>query len=139
MAQVRIKGTAGYFKLGSVDFSADCTSIVLKQEDAADDVVTFADAATAGGKQFFFEVTAVQDLGAASLHQYVWAQAGNTVTYDFGPMGNATASVSQPHWTGSLVVPASGDIGGEAKRTPGAAFTFDVRFDATATPTKATS
>jgi hypothetical protein len=60
----------------------------------------------------------------------MWATAGDEVAFVYAPHGNATASGDQPHFTGTLRVPAQGSftLGGEASAD--GTFAFDgVRMD----------
>ena len=121
----------------AVPFQDDSTSIVLDNEEGDTDVQTFFDAQAGGGRQWFFTISAVQSLAAGSLHAFLWANAGAAVTYDYGPAGNAAASVAQPHFTGTAVLPSKPRIGGDAgaKTT----YTFDIRIDCDAEPLKVTA
>lgn len=135
MAATRITGKTNLvFELGGTDFGADVSSISLTNEDADSDVTTFADAAAGGAKQWYFEVTAVSGTNTGSLWDYLWTNSGTTVAYAYAPHGNATPSATQPHFTGSVAIGAKPPIGGEAGQT----FTFDIRLDCTAEPTRAT-
>lgn len=133
----RIKGKSGMiFKLATVDYGADLTTINLSNEDADADVTTFADAATGGATQWFFEGTAVSATDAGSLWNYLWSAAGATnVAYVYAPNGNTTPSVAKPHYTGTATIGRKPGIGGDA----GSTFTFDFRIDVDQEPTKQTT
>lgn len=128
----RITGKSLSFKLGDTEYMADATNIVLENEDADNDVTTFADAAAGGTKQWFFTMTAVQSTDATSLWSFLWDSTGDEVAYVFAPQGNATPSADAPHFTGTVTVGAKPSIGGEAGNT----FTFEVRLDCNEEPTK---
>jgi len=133
-ASTRIKGKAGLFKLAGTDYSIDCTSILLTSEDADNDTVTFCEVGT-GGKTWKFEVEAIQSTAAGSLWNYLWTSAGTlNVAYIYAPHGNATASTTQPHFTGNVDLPGKPDIGGEADTT----YTFSIEIPCTAEPTRVT-
>lgn len=127
----RIKGKSLTLTIGGTDYAADATNIVLENEDADNDVTTFADAAAGGAKQWFFTMTAVQSTDADSLWRYLWDSTGDEVAYVFAPHGNEVASATQPHFTGTVVVGAKPSVGGEA----GSTFTFEVRLDCKEEPT----
>lgn len=130
----RIKGKSLSFKLGSTEYMADATNIVLQNEEADGDVTTFADAAAGGSVQWFFEMEAIQSTDAESLWRFLWDSTGDEVAYVFAPHGNTTASATQPHFTGNVTVGPKPAVGGEANET----FTFEVRLDCTAEPTLVT-
>lgn len=138
MAVTRITGKSGLvFKLATVDYSDNVSTISLTNEDADSDVVTFADAALGGTKQWFFEGTAVAGTDATgALWRYLWNNTGAaTVAYVYAPNGNATATAAKPHYTGQATIGAKPPIGGDA----GSTFTFDFRVDVNAEPTVLTA
>lgn len=109
---------------------------------AADsDFVTFADAAAGGARQYNLEFTAVQDLTSGTIWDQIWTAAGTTVTGTLMPYGNATPSVTEPHYTFSAVItePDGDFLGGEANVSTSARFTFDGVWPLTAKPVKVTS
>ncbi len=129
----RIKGTGLLLEIDGVDYYADCTSVVLENEDAAAGVTTFADAAAGGSKQWFFTITAIQSTDTASFWRSIWSNTGDIVNYVYAPHGNATASSSQPHFTGTVKIPAKPSIGGEAGTNT--EYTFELRMDCQEEPT----
>ena len=132
----RIKGKSLVFEINSVEYACDVTSVVLANEDADDqDAVTFCDAASGTSVQWYLEVSAITSTDADSFWSYLWDNAGtSSVGFTFAPHGNATASATQPHFTGTVTLPAAPSIGGEANST----WTFDVRLEVDGTPTKDT-
>jgi hypothetical protein len=137
VARTRIKGTLVTFKFGTParDLRCDLISAVLEKADAGnnnttDSVVTFCDAATGGGgggQVWHLKVEAIQSTDGAtvtpdgeSLHMMIWDAAakagGDKIPFEFAPHGNASATKDQPHYTGSVTVPAGGypSIGGSA-------------------------
>jgi hypothetical protein len=123
------KGKGLSLTINSIEYNLDAKSVALSSEDK--DVITFADIAS-GAKQWFFTVTALFDAGTGSLWRYVWDNAGTEdVAFTFKPYGNATASATQPHFTGTLTVGTKPDISGDANST----FEFEVRFDVDGEPT----
>ena len=142
MARTRIKGKGLSFEFGGEAFECDLVSAVLERGDApdtgTDGVVTFCDAnASSGGQVWTLSIEAVQstDTSAAtdgqSLHTLIWDTAatagGGDIAFVFKPHGNAAASVEQPHYTGSVTVPAGGypSIGGSAGDN---SFTWSYQF-----------
>lgn len=134
MATTRITGKQGLvFKLETVDYASDVTTVTLSNEDADADVTTFADAAAGGTKQWFFEGTALAGTDTTgALWRYLWANTGdNNVAFVYAPYGNATPTADKPHFTGTCTIGAKPEIGGEA----GSTWTFDFRIDVNAEPT----
>lgn len=132
----RIKGAALKLTVASIEYMADVTACSITNEEADGDVTTFADAATGGARKYLLNLTGIQSTDAASLWSYIWDNAGDTVAYVYAPHGNATASVSQPHFTGSVIVGPKPTIGGEAGAQN--TYTFDSVWECTAEPTKVT-
>jgi hypothetical protein len=126
----RIKANALLLSIDGTDYYADFSSVVLQSEDASTDVTTFYDAALGGRRDFYFTVSGVQSTAAASFWRSMWADAGTEVAFIYAPNGNATASASQPHFTGTVRLPPQGSLqlGGEASAD--GTFAFDgVRMD----------
>lgn len=119
------------------EYSAELTNARISPQDSESDTVTFADAAAGGAKDWHLQGTAVQDAAAGTLWRQVFDNAGDTVPYVFMPYGNATASASEPHFTGSVTISApDGDfLGGEANASTTQKFTFDIDWVCTAKPT----
>lgn len=126
----RIKANALLLSIDGTDYWADFSSVVLQSEDASSDVNTFYDAAQGGRRDFYFTVGGVQSTEAASFWRAMWAGAGAEEAFVYAPHGNATASADQPHFTGTVRIPAQGafQLGGEASAD--GTFSFDgVRMD----------
>ena len=129
----RIKGKAAIFKLATVDYSQDCSSIVLENVAGKTDVVTFADAAAGGSVTWQFTIKALQSADTTALWSYLWGATGTTlVAYDFAPQGNLVASATKPHYTGTCTIGAKPSIGGDADTT----FIFTVVIECDAEPVK---
>lgn len=126
----RIKGNKLSLKFGAgeaaKDHWADLSSVIMQNEDS-DDVQTFYDASLGGLKQWFFEISAVASTEEESFWRYVWANTGQEIAFTFAPHKNLTASASQPHFIGTVKIPAKPALGGEASLN--GSYTFETRFD----------
>ena len=126
----RIKANALKMTIDGVDYWADFSDVSLQSEDASSDVNTFYDASLGGRRDWFFTVSGVQSTESTSFWMAAWNDAGSEVSFVYAPHGNATASANQPHFTGTLRIPAKGSfvIGGTASAD--GTFSFDgVRMD----------
>ena len=132
-SSTRIKGKGLTLKVGTTDYTCDFTSIVLDNEEADDDKVTFCDVGAGGNRQYYIEVEAVQSLAAESLWRFLWENTGTEVTFTFSPHGNTTATADQPLITGTAVVGPRPRLGGDAT-AKGETFTFEHRFDLVGEP-----
>lgn len=128
----KYKGNSLSLMFGSTEVNLEATSVVLQNEDADGDNVTFAELAAGNAVQWFFEITATSDYGSSSFWSYLWENAGSDVTFTFKPYGNATASATQPHFTGTVTIAKKPPVGGQA----GEVFTFDMRLDLVGEPTR---
>lgn len=136
----RIKANALKFTLSGDDYWPDLSMVELASEDASADVNTFYDASLGGRRDFYFTVSGVQSTASTSFWYKMWTLAGTEVAFVYAPHGNATASATQPHFTGFVRVPAKGafTLGGSA--SPDGTFGFDgVRMDVVGDITVATS
>lgn len=127
--------------IGGSDYTAQVSKTVITSNPADSDFTTFAQAATGGGREYRLEFTAVQDLATTTLWDKVWTVPGTTVAGLLKPYGNASASVSQPHYTfNATVTEPDGDfIGGEADASTTSRMTFECSWVLDAKPTKVTS
>ena len=130
----RIKGNALALKFGTpaVNYWCDVTSVVMDNEEADSDVVTFCDAAEGGGRTYFLEIEGIASTDPDSLWRYIWEQTGTEVPFTYAPHGNETPSTSQPHFIGTIKVGPRPAIGGEAGTN--STFTFESRWDIVGTP-----
>jgi hypothetical protein len=127
---VRIKANALKFTIDATDYWADFSSVMFQSEEASSDVNTFYNASLGGVRDFYFTVSGVQSTATGSLWKAMWDNAGDEVAFVYAPHGNAAASATQPHITGTLRIPAQGSfmLGGEASAD--GTFSFDgVRMD----------
>lgn len=125
VTSTRIKANALQLTIDGTDYWADFSSVTLQSEDAASDANTFYDASLGGRRDFYFTVSGVQSTATASFWINCWDNAGDEVAFVYAPHGNAVASSSEPHFTGTLRLPPQGalTLGGDAS-TDGT-FSFD--------------
>jgi hypothetical protein len=97
----RIKATNISFKIGSTEYNCDANMVELTLNDAPGDVQTFCEVRTGG--EWKLQIDGVTSGDAASLYRILWANFGTTVAFTIAPNGNASASTSQPHYTGSVI------------------------------------
>lgn len=103
-----------------------------------DSDLTFAEAAAGLGVDWAFKGTALVSWDAGSLFTMLYDNAGADLAIKLGPKGNATATATSPHFTGTVTVTLPPGFGNEARTTPeGAEFEFELAW--TAVPTKVTS
>lgn len=103
--------------------------------------MSFADAASGGGRDYFLEMTVAQDAVTTSLWNLAWASPGTEVDVLYRPYGNTTASTTQPHYsfTATVKEPDGDFIGGEADASTTAVNTVDLKWPLLAKPTKITA
>lgn len=133
-SSTRIKGQNLTLTIDGDDYAMDATSITLTNEDKDGEVRTFADVTPP--KQWYFEIEGIQSTATNSLWSLLWNEDGTEgISYVFKPHGNATASASQPHFTGTVSVKGKPPIGGTADTT----FTFTYRLECDQEPTMDTT
>ena len=127
--------------VGGEDYTAQVSNCRIVSGDADSDFVTFADAAAGGAREYRLEFTAVQDPATGTLWDKVWTGAGTTAAIILKPAGGTTASTTQPHFTGNVVIsePDGDMLGGEADASATARFTFEASWVFTAKPTRVTA
>lgn len=128
----KFKGKDLSLTFESQEINLEATSVVLQNEEADSDAVTFAEVSSGAAVQWFFEITATSDYGDASFWTLLWDNSGADVPFVFKPYGNAAPTTAQPHFTGTATVVSKPPIGGEA----GAVFTFETRLDVVGEPTR---
>jgi hypothetical protein len=128
-------------KVGATEHTASCSRVEITAGEADSDFTSFTDAAAGGAVEWALEATCAQDLATGSVWRYLWDNPGTTVAVKVAPYGNATASATEPHYSGNVTVkvPDGTVIGGEANASTSARMTFDIRWVFTAKPTEATS
>lgn len=139
----RIKNNAGVFFSLKKGASAavvfdDLKTYELTPEPKDDSDLTFSEAAAGTGVDWTFSGTAVTSFDSASLHTYLWTNAGSEVTVVLGAAGNTTASSTQPHLTFTAKIPLKPGVAGEAG-TDGTGQEFDFELEGTSDVTKVTA
>jgi hypothetical protein len=124
--------------VNSVERAAEVSTVKITSADTSADFVSFADAAAGGGKDWFLELTAVQDPGSAtSIWSLAWLTSGTEYAVIVRPYGNAVATATQPHFTGNVLVELPDDVlGGDADASTSQRWTSDMKWPFTAKPTK---
>lgn len=128
----KYKGKDLSLTINSEEINLEATQVLMDNEDADTDSVTFAELQDGTPVQWFFTINAVSDYGTGSFWSLVWDNSGTDVPFVFKPYGNATASAAQPHFTGTCTITRKPPVGGEAGET----FAFETRFDIVGTPVK---
>lgn len=118
------KGKGLSLEIDAVEYNMDVRNVTLTSEEK--EVITFADLST-GARQWTLTVTAMFDAATGSLWRYVWDNAGtDDVAFTIQPWGNAVASASQPHITGTLSIPNKPDFPVDANSASEVEFSFEV-------------
>lgn len=97
----RIKASNILFKIGSTDYSCDANMVELTLNDAPGDVQTFCEVRTGG--EWKLQLDGLTSGDTASLYRLLWANFGTEVAFTIAPQGNATATTSAPHYTGTVI------------------------------------
>jgi hypothetical protein len=128
-------------EIDGAEVTAQVSRSVVTSAESDSDFVTFADAAAGGARQYRLALTAVQDAATGTIWDTIWSAAGSEIDCVLMPYGNATPSVTEPHYTFTAVVkePDGDFLGGEANSSTTARFVFEVEWDLTAKPLKVTA
>ena len=129
-SSTRIKANALKLTIASTDYWADLSMVELASEPSSADTTTYYDSSVGGRMDWFLTVSGIQSTATASFWRAMWAAAGTEVAFVYAPHGNATASATQPHFTGTVRIPAAGAfmLGGQS--SPDGTYSFDgVRMD----------
>lgn len=123
------------------EVAPEVSKAVITSAESDSDFVSFADAASGGGRTYKLGLAFVQDAEAASLWDQVWSHAGEDVDVIVRPYGNAVPSATQPHFTGTVTIsePDGDLLGGEADPSTSARFTVEVEWVFTAKPARDTT
>lgn len=128
-------------KIGTQEYTAEVSTCEVTAKAADSDFTSFADAATGGAREYALEMTLKQDMATGSLWRYAWASVGQTVAAKVNPYGNATATATEPHYSGNVTIsePDGVLIGGAANASTSARMTIGVRWVFTAKPSEVTT
>jgi len=99
-ASTRIKAHNIIFNIGATDYACDATMVDLQLQDAPGDVQTFCEQRVGG--EWTLGLEGIVSGDAASLYRVLWENFGTTGTFEVAPNGNATATASEPHYTGTV-------------------------------------
>jgi hypothetical protein len=97
----RLKAQNIKFNISSTDYSPDCENIELSLEDMSGDIRTFDEVRTGG--MWKLKLAGLYSQTSSSLYQLLWTNYNTQVAFVLAPSGNAVASASQPHWTGTVI------------------------------------
>lgn len=127
--------------IDAVERNVELATAEVTSAETDADFQTFADAAAGGGRDYKLHIVAVQDAAAATLWSLVFDEAGTSVPCVLKPYGNASPTVSQPHFTFNAVVtePDGAFLGGEADKSTTARMTFEAEWPLEAKPVKVTA
>ena len=130
MARTRIYAKNVVFFVDGKEQQCDVTSLVLQKDSppdnaAVDGTQTFCDLNSGSVDNVWVcNITAIQsgDVTDLSLYSAVWKLAengGGDVAFIVKPYGNATATLDEPHYTGTFTVAAGQfpQVGGEASES----------------------
>lgn len=99
-ASTRIKAHNIIFNIGATDYACDATMVDLVLQDAPGDVQTFCEQRVGG--EWALTLEGITSGEATSLYRVLWENFGTTGTFEIAPNGNATATASEPHYTGTV-------------------------------------
>lgn len=97
----RLKAQNIIFNIDTTNYAPDCENIELTLEDGPGDIRTF-DEVRIGG-QWKLKLAGIYSQTSTSLYQILFANFGTQVAFTLAPGGNATASTTAPHWTGTVI------------------------------------
>ena len=130
MARTRIYAKNVLFFVDGIEQQCDVTSLVLQKDSppdnaAVDGTQTFCDLNSGSVDNVWVcNITAIQsgDVTDLSLYSAVWKLAengGGDVAFIVKPYGNDTATLDEPHYTGTFTVAAGQfpQVGGEASES----------------------
>ncbi len=97
----RLKAQNIIFNIDTTNYAPDCENIELTLEDGPGDIRTF-DEVRVGG-QWKLKLAGIYSQTSTSLYQILFANFGTQVAFTLAPGGNASASTTAPHWTGTVI------------------------------------
>ena len=99
-ASTRITAQNIKFLIGAVEYACDATMVELTLGDAPGDVQTFCEQRVGG--EWSLGLEGITSGDATSLYRVLWNNFGTTAAFEIAPNGNAAASASEPHYTGTV-------------------------------------
>jgi hypothetical protein len=110
--------------------AAEVSKAVITSGDSSSDFVSFAMAAAGGGRDYVLGLQFLQDATTTALWDKVWSHAGEDIDVVVRPYGNAVATATQPHFSGTVTItePDGDLLGGEADASNTARFVVDVEW-----------
>ena len=99
-ASTRIKAQNIKFLIADVEYACDATMVELTLGDAPGDVQTFCEQRVGG--EWSLGLEGITSGDATSLYRVLWNNFGTTAAFEIAPNGNASASASEPHYTGTV-------------------------------------
>ena len=99
-ASTRIKAQNIKFLIADVEYACDATMVELTLGDAPGDVQTFCEQRVGG--EWSLGLEGITSGDATSLYRVLWNNFGTTAAFEIAPNGNAVASASEPHYTGTV-------------------------------------
>jgi hypothetical protein len=100
-ASTRITAQNILFKIAGTDYACDANSVVLELGDAPGDVQTFCE--TRVGGEWALTLSGITSGEDTSLYQVLWTNFGSDALFVIAPNGNASPSVDEPHYKGTVV------------------------------------
>ena len=98
----RIKAQNIRFIIGATErYDVDTNLVELTLNDAPGDVQTFCEVRPGG--EWKLQLDGVTSGDSTSLYRLLFANFGTEVAFVIAPQGNATASTTAPHYTGTVV------------------------------------
>lgn len=127
--------------IDGAEVAPEVSSATIRSAETDSDFVSFADAAAGGSRTYTLALTLVQDAASGSLWDQIWTAAGSDVPVLVRPYGNAVASATEPHFSGTVTItePDGDLLGGEADPSTTARFTTEVEWTFTEKPTRIVS
>ena len=128
-------------EVDGTEYTAVVSNCRITTAESDSDFVSFADAAAGGARDYSLAITLAQDAAASSLWTKIWDEAGTDVPVTVMPYGNATPTVTEPHFEGTVTIqePDGDLLGGEANSSTTARMTVEVEWPFTAKPTRVTA
>jgi len=126
----RLRGKTIVFEVDSTEYSGNVSNVNFTSEVGELGFGNYEDSL-----DFRAQVVGFQDFASSSLHSYLWANPGKTLSVTYAPHGNEVASSTQPHFTATGYAETLPTIGGAA----GEYFVYDITLILDGKPTRVTS